>query len=285
MYRQGLISISSNQRISDQILSEIPKNGKIISDITSTQVLIFLINRPIGFLYLKIDNRTALRLASREMVMERINQLTGEVEYVLEVENAYRFGKPPVYFITEELPLSAAKYTEYLTLAPYDKFQRREIVFIDNSTQKRYRLLYTQEGNTISIEMQTPTLEEEYFLPQWLHDLCYQNDGELLKNYEALQNRRRQKQIEEQERIRAEQKARKDAEAAERKRKAAEKKKAQAAEQKAKKAAAKNKAKKPAKDLCNMHKEVKPKPSKPVTEKKKREENISDMWSNWAKGK
>lgn len=277
MYRQGLISISSNQRISDQILSEIPKNGKIISDITSTQVLIFLINRPIGFLYLKIDNRTALRLASREMVMERINQLTGEVEYILEVENAYRFGKPPVYFITEELPLTAAKYAEYLSLAPYDKFQRREIVFIDNSTQKRYKLLYTQEGNTISIEMQTPTLEEEYFLPQWLHDLCYQNDGELLKNYEALQNRRRQKQIEEQERIRAEQKARKDAEAAERKRKAAEKKKAQAA---AKKAKTLPKAIKPV-----TKNDVKPKPSKPVTEKKKKEENISDMWSNWAKGK
>ena len=277
MYRQGLISISSNQRISDQILSEVTKNGKIISDITSTQVLIFLINRPIGFLYLKIDNRTALRLASREMVMERINQLTGEVEYILEVENAYRFGKPPVYFITEELPLSAAKYSEYLSLAPYDKFQRREIVFIDNSTQKQYKLLYTQEGNTISIEMQTPTLEEKYFLPQWLHDLCYQNDGELLKNYEALQNRRRQKQIEEQERVRAEQKARKDAEAAERKRKAAEKKKAQAA---AKKAKTLPKVIKPV-----TKNDVKPKPSKPATEKKKREENISDMWSNWAKGK
>ena len=277
MYRQGLISISSNQRISDQILSEVTKNGKIISDITSTQVLIFLINRPIGFLYLKIDNRTALRLASREMVMERINQLTGEVEYVLEVENAYRFGKPPVYFITEELPLSAAKYSEYLTLAPYDKFQRREIVFIDNSTQKQYKLLYTQEGNTISIEMQTPTLEEEYFLPQWLHDLCYQNDGELLKNYEALQNRRRQKQIEEQERVRAEQKARKDAEAAERKRKAAEKKKAKAAAKKAKTLP------KPTKKTTENDK-AKSKPSKPVTEKK-REENISDMWSDWAKGK
>ena len=35
----------------------------------------FLINRPIGFLYIKIDNRTALRLASREMIIERINQL------------------------------------------------------------------------------------------------------------------------------------------------------------------------------------------------------------------
>ena len=277
MYRQGLISISSNQRISDQILSEVTKNGKIISDITSTQVLIFLINRPIGFLYLKIDNRTALRLASREMVMERINQLTGEVEYILEVENAYRFGKPPVYFITEELPLSAAKYSEYLSLAPYDKFQRREIVFIDNSTQKQYKLLYTQEGNTISIEMQTPTLEEEYFLPQWLHDLCYQNDGELLKNYEALQNRRRQKQIEEQERVRAEHKARKDAEAAERKRKAAEKKKAKAAAKKAKTLP------KPTKKTTENDK-AKPKPSKPVTEKK-REENISDMWSDWAKGK
>ena len=277
MYRQGLISISSNQRISDQILSEVTKNGKIISDITSTQVLIFLINRPIGFLYLKIDNRTALRLASREMVMERINQLTGEVEYVLEVENAYRFGKPPVYFITEELPLTAAKYSEYLTLAPYDKFQRREIVFIDNSTQKQYKLLYTQEGNTISIEMQTPTLEEEYFLPQWLHDLCYQNDGELLKNYEALQNRRRQKQIEEQERVRAEQKARKDAEAAERKRKAAEKKKAKAAAKKAKTLPKSIK-------KTTENGKVKPKPSKPATEKK-REENISDMWSNWAKGK
>lgn len=275
MYRQGLISISSNQRISNQILSEIPKNGKILSDITSTQVLIFLINRPIGFLYLKIDNRTALRLASREMVMERINQLTGEVEYILEVENAYRFGKPPVYFITEEMPLTAAKYSEYLSLAPYDKFQRREIVFVDNSTQKRYKLLYTQEGNTISVEMQTPTLEEDYFLPQWLHDLCYQNDGELLKNYEALQTRRKQKQIEEQERMRAEQKAKKDAEAAGRKRKTAEKKAA------AKKAKA---LPKPIKKITKSDK-AKPKPAKPTTERKKKEENISDMWSNWAKGK
>lgn len=275
MYRQGLISISSNQRISNQILSEIPKNGKILSDITSTQVLIFLINRPIGFLYLKIDNRTALRLASREMVMERINQLTGEVEYILEVENAYRFGKPPVYFIAEEMPLTAAKYSEYLSLAPYDKFQRREIVFVDNSTQKRYKLLYTQEGNTISVEMQTPTLEEDYFLPQWLHDLCYQNDGELLKNYEALQTRRKQKQIEEQERMKAEQKAKKDAEAAERKRKAAEKKAA------AKKAKA---LPKPTKKITKSDK-AKPNPIKPSTERKKKEENVSDMWSNWAKGK
>lgn len=277
MYRQGLVSISSNQRISNQILSEIPKNGKILSDITSTQVLIFLINRPIGFLYLKIDNRTALRLASREMVMERINQLTGEVEYILEVENAYRFGKPPVYFITEEIPLPAAKYSEYLSLAPYDKFQRREIVFIDNSTQKRYKLLYTQEGNTISVEMQTATLEEQYFLPQWLYDLCYQNDGELLKNYEALQNRRRQKQIEEQARIKAEQKAKKDAEAAERKRKAAEKKKAQAA---AKKASQKTK-----KPVTKSAKTTTPKTSEPVTKKPKKEETVSDMWANWAKGK
>lgn len=279
MYRQGLVSISSNQRISDQILSEIPKNGKILSDITSTQVLIFLVNRPIGFLYLKIDNRTALRLASREMVMERINQLTGEVEYILEVENAYRFGKPPVYFITEELPLTAAKYSEYLSLAPYDKFQRREIIFTDNSTQKRYKLLYTQEGNTISVEMQTATLETEYFLPQWLHDLCYQNDGELLKNYEALQNRRRQKQIEEQARIRAEQKARKDAEAAAKKAAREERKKAKAAEQKAKKAATKKAVTKSAAAPA------KPKTPKPAPEKKQKEETVADMWANWRKGK
>ena len=277
MYRQGLVSISSNQQISNQILSEIPKNGKILSDITSTQVLIFLVNRPIGFLYLKIDNRTALRLASREMVMERVNQLTCEIEYLLEVENAYRFGKPPVYFITEEMPLTAAKYSEYLSLAPYDKFQRREIIFIDNSTQKRYKLLYTQEGNTISVEMQTPTLEEQYFLPQWLYDLCYQNDGELLKNYEALQNRRRQKQIEEQARIKAEQKAKKDAEAAERKRKAAEKKKAQAAAKKAE-----QKTKKP---TTKSAKTITPKTSKPATKKPKKEETVTDMWSNWSKGK
>lgn len=270
MYRQGLVSISSNQQISNQILSEIPKNGKILSDITSTQVLIFLVNRPIGFLYLKIDNRTALRLASREMVMERVNQLTGEIEYLLEVENAYRFGKPPVYFITEEMPLTAAKYSEYLSLAPYDKFQRREIIFIDNSTQKRYKLLYTQEGNTISVEMQTPTLEEQYFLPQWLYDLCYQNDGELLKNYEALQNRRRQKQIEEQARIKAEQKAKKDAEATAKKAAREEKKKA--------KTVAKKKPK-------PEPKPVKSKTVKPVTQKKKKEETVSDMWANWAKGK
>ena len=145
MYRQGLVSISSNRQISEQILSEIFKNGKVISDVTSTQTLMFLINRPIGFLYIKIDNRTALRLASREMIIERINQLTGEVEYVLEIENAYRFGKPPVYFLTEETVITANKYLEYLRLAPYDKLQRREIVFIDNPTQKQYKVLYTQD--------------------------------------------------------------------------------------------------------------------------------------------
>ena len=65
--------------------------------------------------------------------------------------------------------------------------------------------------------------------------------------------------------------------AAERKRKAAEKKKAQAAAKKAKTLP------KVIKKITENDK-AKPKPSKPATEKK-REENISDMWSNWAKGK
>ena len=270
MYRQGLVSISSNRQISEQILSEIFKNGKVISDVTSTQTLMFLINRPIGFLYIKIDNRTALRLASREMIIERINQLTGEVEYVLEIENAYRFGKPPVYFLTEETVITANKYLEYLRLAPYDKLQRREIVFIDNSTQKQYKVLYTQDGNTISVEMQTQTIESEYFLPQWLHDLCYQQDGELLKNYEALQKYRAQKQ---------------EAAIAERKA-AVQERKVEQAKKKAEQRAAKKateKAKKKATAKTTKTKTTKTKTTKPAASKPKKEETITEMWKNWAK--
>lgn len=284
MYRQGLISIASNRQISDQIINHIIKSDKIISDITSTQTLLFFVNRPIGFLYIKIDERTALRMVSREMIIERINQLTGEVEYVMEIDNSYRFGKPPVYAIINETKLTAAQYQEYIKLAPYDRFQRREIVFIDSETGKRYKLLYTQEGHTISIEMQTDKIEREYWLPKWLSEICYQNDGELVKNYEALQTRRREKQIAEAAERREANKAKKDAEKARK----LEEKKAKAAAKKAlekEKKKTENKTKKVTKSPKNTAKigEIK----KPVSDskRKKKEETVADMWAEWRKGK
>ena len=123
--------------------------------------------------------------------------------------------------------------------------------------------------------MYSKVINADYSLPQWLHDIVYQEDGKYIRDYTETKAKWREKQEAAIAERKAKIQAKKDAEAAERKRKAAEKKEAKAAAKKAVKPKSKTTPVKP--------KTVKE--SKPVTEKKKKEENISDMWSNWAKGK
>lgn len=274
MYRQGLGSITSPQSIHNSIINLLPQKSQIKSDKITTQTLIISLNSMMGFAYLQRDNRTIMAKATKISVYEEINQLTGEVTYRQTTEFSERYGKPPVYVTTLESEITAAQYADLKEHSLYESYQRREIWFIDNESGREYRL--TTRENTLSIEMYSKVINADYSLPQWLHDIVHQEDGKYIRDYTETKAKWREKQEADIAARKAEIQARKDAEAAERKRKAAERKKAKAAEQKAKRAAAK--------------KAVKPKsaaPTKPKTTKptKKKEENISDMWSNWAKGK
>lgn len=277
MYRQGLTSISAPPEIYNQICKQISLNATIESEITSTQTVIFSTVRPIGFLYKQIEGRTALRLALKQMIYERINEMTGEVQYFLTLETGYRFGKPPVYVITDDAEITAARYSEYLSLTPYSSFQRKETTFIDKATGRRYVMSYTYDGSIITFNQFSKNVNENFDLPEYIKSVIYADGDKWEQNFHVVQAKWREKQEADIAAKKAAVQARKDAEAAERKRKAAEKKKAQAA---AKKAKALPKVIKPV-----TKNDIKSKPSKPATEKKKREENISDMWSNWAKGK
>ena len=270
MYRQGLTSISIPQSIYVQLAQQITAYCTIESITNSTQTLIFSTVRPIGFLYKQIDGRTVLRLATRQQIQEQINETTGEVRYFLTLENSYRFGKPPTYVISSELELTAAQYSEYLSLTPYDSFHRKETIFTDKASKKRYSMVETTEGNVITFTQYSNSVNDAFELPEYIKAVIYAEGDKYEREAVNTQAKWREKQE-------ADIAAKKAAEAAEPKRKAAEKKKAQAA---AKKAKALPKVIKPV-----TKNDIKPKPSKPATEKKKREENISDMWSNWAKGK
>lgn len=274
MYRQGLTSISAPPEIYNQICKQISLNARIESEITSTQTVIFSTVRPIGFLYKQIEGRTALRLALKQMIYERINETTGEVQYFLTLETGYRFGKPPVYVITDDTEITAARYSEYLSLTPYGSFQRKETTFIDKATGRRYVMSYTYDGSIITFNQFSRNVNENFDLPEYIKSVIYADGDKWEQNFHVVQAKWREKQEADIAAKKAEIQARKDAEAAERKRKAAEKKKAKAAAKKA----VKPKSAAPAKPKTV-------KPSKPATEKKKREKNISDMWSNWAKGK
>lgn len=274
MYRQGLTSISAPPEIYNQICKQISLNAKIESEITSTQTVIFSTVRPIGFLYKQIEGRTALRLALKQMIYERINETTGEVQYFLTLETGYRFGKPPVYVITDDAEITAARYSEYLSLTPYGSFQRKETTFIDKATGRRYVMSYTYDGSIITFNQFSKNVNENFDLPEYIKSIIYADGDKWEQNFHVVQAKWREKQEADIAAKKAEIQSRKDAEAAERKRKAAEKKKAKAAAKKAVK---------PKSATSAKPKTVKP--SKPATEKKKREENISDMWSNWAKGK
>ena len=275
MYRQGLTSISAPPEIYNQICKQISLNATIESEITSTQTVIFSTVRPIGFLYKQIEGRTALRLALKQMIYERINETTGEVQYFLTLETGYRFGKPPVYVITDDAEITAARYSEYLSLTPYSSFQRKETTFIDKATGRRYVMSYTYDGSIITFNQFSKKVNENFDLPEYIKSVIYADGDKWEQNFHVVQAKWREKQEADIAAKKAEIQARKDAEKAKKKRKAAEKK---AAAKKAKTLP------KPTKKITENGK-AKPKPSKPATEKKKKEENISDMWSNWAKGK
>ena len=274
MYRQGLTSISIPQSIYVQLVQQITAYCTIESITNSTQTLIFSTVRPIGFLYKQIDGRTVLRLATRQQINEQINETTGEVRYFLTLENSYRFGKPPTYVISSELELTAAQYSEYLSLTPYDSFHRKETIFTDKSSKKRYSMVETTEGNVITFTQYSNSVNDSFELPEYIKAVIYAEGDKYEREAVNTQAKWREKQEADIAAKKAEIQAKKDAEAAERKRKAAEKKAA------AKKAKALPKVIK----KITENDKAKPKPSKPATEKK-REENISDMWSNWAKGK
>lgn len=269
MYRQGLGSITSPQSIHNSIINLLPQKSTIKSDKITTQTLIISLNSMMGFAYLQRDNRTIMAKATKISVYEEIDQITGEVTYRQTTEFSERYGKPPVYVTTLESEITAAQYADLKEHSLYESYQRREIWFIDNESGREYRL--TTRENTLSIEMYSKAINADYSLPQWLHDIVHQEDGKYIRDYTETKAKWREKQEAVIAARKAEIQARKDAEAAERKRKAAEKKAA------AKKTVTKSKA--------TPKKPKTTKPSKPVTERKKKEENISDMWSNWAKGK
>ena len=279
MYRQGLISISAPPEIYNQIRKQISLNATIESEITATQTVIFSTVRPIGFLYKQIEGRTALRLALKQMIYEKINEITGEVQYFLTLETGYRFGKPPVYVITDDAEITATRYSEYISLTPYGSFQRKETTFIDKATKRRYVMSYTYDGSIITFNQFSKNVNENFDLPEYIKSIIYADKDKWEQNFHVVQARWREKQEADIAAKKAAIQAKKDAEAAEKKAAQEEKKKAQAAE---KKAAAKAKSKK---KTASKVAPAKPKPSKPATEKKKREETAADMWANWAKGK
>ena len=135
-------------------------------------------------------------------------------------------------------------------------------------------MVETTEGNVITFTQYSNSANDVFELPEYIKAVIYAEGDKYEREAVNTQAKWREKQEADIAAKKAEVQARKDAEAAERKRKAAEKK---AAAKKAKTLP------KPTKKTTENGK-VKPKPSKPATEKK-REENISDMWSNWAKGK
>lgn len=282
MYRQGLTSISAPPEIYNKICKQISLNATIESEITSTQTVIFSTVRPIGFLYKQIEGRTALRLALKQMIYERINETTGEVQYFLTLETGYRFGKPPVYVITDDAEITAARYSEYLSLTPYGSFQRKETTFIDKATGRKYVMSYTYDGSIITFNQFSKNVNENFDLPEYIKSVIYADGDKWEQNFHVVQAKWREKQEADIAAKKAEIQARKDAEKAAKKAAQAEKKKARAAAEKAKKAATK-KSKKG--DLSTYNATSTEKTSKTSKPTKKREENISDMWSNWAKGK
>lgn len=284
MYRQGLTSISAPPEIYNQICKQISLNATIESEITSTQTVIFSTVRPIGFLYKQIEGRTALRLALKQMIYERINETTGEVQYFLTLETGYRFGKPPVYVITDDAEITAARYSEYLSLTPYSSFQRKETTFIDKATGRRYVMSYTYDGSIITFNQFSKRVNESFDLPEYIKSVIYADGNKWEQNFHIVQAKWREKQEADIAAKKAEIQAKKDAE------------KARKLEEKKAKAAAKKAAEKAKKKTENEMKKVPKSPkkpakmgeiTKPVSEPKKRkkEETVADMWAEWRKGK
>ena len=278
MYRAGLGSIISPPSIHNQIFNQLPQKSLIKSDKITMQTLIISLNSMIGFAYLQRDGRTILSKATKISVYEVIDQLTGLVTYHQTTEFSERYGKAPVYVTTLEAEITATQYVDLKTHSLYESYQRREIWFTDNDSGREYRL--TTRDNTLSIEMYAKTLEADYSLPQWLHDLMYQEDGKYLKGYAEVKAKWREKQEAAIAARKAEVQAKKDAE------------KARKAEERKARVAAKKEAEKAKKKASNSNKSPKKAPkisekTKAVSEPKKRkkEETAADMWANWRKGK
>lgn len=269
--------MTSPQSIHNLIVTQIPKKSLIKSDKITTQTLIISLNSMMGFAYLQRDNRTIMAKATKISVYEEINQITGEVTYRQTTEFSERYGKPPVYVTTLESEITAVQYADLKEHSLYESYQRREIWFIDKESGREYRL--TTRENTLSVEMYSRDINADYSLPQWLHDIMYQEDGKYLRDYTETKAKWREKQEAVIAARKAEIQAKKDAEAAAKKAAREAKKKAKATEKKARTAT--KKTVKPKKEVTP----AKLKTIKPATEKKKKEETISDMWSNWAKGK
>ena len=136
-------------------------------------------------------------------------------------------------------------------------------------------MVETTEGNVITFTQYSSSVNDVFELPEYIKAVIYAEGDKYEREAVNTQAKWREKQEADIAAKKAKIQARKDAEAAERKRKAAEKKKARAAAKKAVKPKSKTTPVKP--------KTVKE--SKPVTEKKKREETAAEMWANWAKGK
>lgn len=275
MYRQGLGSLTAPLTIHNQIFTLLPQKSQIKSDKITTQTLIISLNSMVGFAYLQRDNRTIMGKATKISVYEEIDQLTGEVTYRQTTEFSERYGKPPVYVTTLETEIPATQYADLKEHSLYEPYQRREIWFTDNESGREYRL--TTRENTLSIEMYSKVKDADYSLPQWLYEIMYQNNGEYIRNYTETKAKWREKQEAAIAARKAEIQAKKDLEKAERRRKAEEKKKAKVAAKKAS-----QKTKKPATKPVKV---TTPKPPKPIPEKKKKEETVTDMWAAWGKGK
>lgn len=141
-------------------------------------------------------------------------------------------------------------------------------------------MVETVEGNVITFTQYSKKMNEVFDLPDYIKAIIYAEGDKYEREAVTVQAKWREKQEADIAAKKAAIQAKKDLEKAERKRKAAEKKAARAAAEKAKKAASK----KPKKsDLSTYSKTSSKKAPKP--EKKKKEETLTDMWSNWRKGK
>ena len=144
---------------------------------------------------------------------------------------------------------------------------------------------YTYDGSIITFNQFSKNVNENFDLPEYIKSIIYADGDKWEQNFHVVQAKWREKQEADIAAKKAAIQAKKDAEAAERKRKAAEKKAAKKAEQKAKKATSKkaNSSPKTVKNITESDK-AKSKAAKPA-EKKKKEETVSDMWTEWAKRK
>ena len=273
MYRQSIVSISAPESIYRQIYSQIQAFATIDSERSYVQTILFSVNRPVGFLYIQIDNRTALRMAIKQNLKEYIDEHTGEVTYVLENDQSYRFGKPPVYYLSTEMSITAVRYQELLKLSPYESHQKKEITFTDKATQRKYVMIINLSDGTESFMEISKSRNESYGLPDYLTPIVY-SDEKYIIEYENVQAKWREKQEADL--------AAKKAAIQEKRAKEEAVKKAKKAEQRAAKKAA-EKAKKKTTAKTTKTKTTKTKTTKPAASKPKKEETITEMWKNWAK--